>query len=106
MGRWSNRGGQRHCRRGRLCPQQEECEAGTLDLDSRDGRSYRRRLRRSHRSERRRNPPLAHRWKSAGKVAHDKQEAHIAGLGGMNRQALGVRATLLLESGGAPSEGP
>ena len=59
MGRWSNRGGQCHRGRWRRCPQQEEeCEGDTLDLDSRDGRSHKRRIRCSQRSEECSNPKL------------------------------------------------
>lgn len=71
MGRRSNRAGQRHRRRRRRCPQQEECEACTLDLDSRDGRSHERRIRCSQRSEGRRSPPLVPRWISGRQVLTD-----------------------------------
>jgi hypothetical protein len=60
VGRWSNRGGQRRCRRWRRCPQQEG-EGDTLDLDSRNGGSHERRIRCSQRSEGRGSPPLVRR---------------------------------------------
>jgi hypothetical protein len=57
MGRWSNRGGQRCCRRWQ-CRSPEEVEGDTLDLDSRDGWSRQCRVRCREQSEGRRSPPL------------------------------------------------